>query len=361
MFNYRKSAVSAVLISALLFTGCGGSNSSSGGGTYKSDEGAYKNYAAGDSYAAEEAYAETEAAAEDYESPADYEYSDDYSNNAESRSADKAEDALKSVKMIYRANVTLETLEFEKAVDSIKADINSYNGFVESSSMTNHNVGWYRDDYIPKEMRQYNTVIRVPSSSFDAFLDGLKNYGQITSESTTAENVSRVYASNEVEIAALEKEQKLLTEMMNAAQDLDEMLTIEKRLTEIETKLNQYRTALAALDTDIQYSTVTLRIDEVYEYTEPEAEPIEPEPEPTFGQRLAEHLQETGSTFLGFLEGLLFIFISLFPYLLIIGIIVFIVIAVTKKKRKSAAPLPYPQNPAPTPPPAPAEEEKWKE
>ena len=87
-----------------------------------------------------------------------------------------------------------------------------------------------------------------------------------------------------------------------------------------------------AIETDVAYSYVYLTLNEVREYTQPAPSTD------TFGDRLLETLKETGSGFVSFLEGLLFLIIHLAPYLVLIGITAFVIVkAVRYRKGKKAA------------------------
>ncbi len=308
-----------VIASAVMFTACGSSDS---GGSYSNSKSA--SYAEGASYAADNS---AEYYDEDYaEEPR---LNDEHSSHNDSN--DAADKQKQQAKLIYTGTVHLETLEYDNAVASIKNDMNAYGGFIENSSESSNVSGWYRDDYDGSPDRSLTAVVRIPSENFEAFMNGLANYGQKTYESTNVENVSRRYADNEAQIAALEKEESRLLEMMDSAYTIEDMITVEERLTTVQGQLNSYRTSLSALDSDIRYSTVTIEIKEVHKYT-----PVKPE-KPTFSQRLSEHIQDTGTTFVEVMEGLLFLLIALFPYLVIIGIIVAIVISVRKKHKKKKA------------------------
>ena len=108
-------------------------------------------------------------------------------------------------------------------------------------------------------------------------------------------------------------------------------VTVEKELTELQIQIAKIKTRMNQIRTDVAYSFVNISINEVKEY---KAEPVKKD---TFGERLKNTISETASDFLIFLEGLLFLIISLFPYLVLIGIIVFIIISIRRKIKKKKA------------------------
>ena len=314
-----------LLTAALLLSSC----SSSGSTNYASDA-SYKS-GASENYAAVEEYNSDDVQDESYKENSNYDILEKPANIGNNNSP------VESAKMIYTATVTLETLEYDDTVSKIRAEIDSLGGFTERSSEQNNNKGWYQDNYSRSEDRTFSITARVPSENFNKFLEDLSSYGQKMYESTNAENVSRQYADNEAQIKALEAEQDRLLQMMGSAVTIEDMITVEERITNVQSQLNQLRTTLSGLDSQIRYSTINLEVYEVHKYTEIVTEPA---PEPTFLERLGEHIKDSGESFLEVLEGLLYILIALFPYLIIAGIIAAVIISARKKKKAKEVPVP---------------------
>ena len=65
----------------------------------------------------------------------------------------------------------------------------------------------------------------------------------------------------------LETELQRLLELLETAESLDDILTIESRLTEVQYELDSKESQLRTYDNQIDYSTVYLDIDEVVRYT----------------------------------------------------------------------------------------------
>ena len=125
--------------------------------------------------------------------------------------------------------------------------------------------------------------------------------------------------------------------MMEQAETIEDMLYIEDRLSDVQNELAMYKNELSEMDTDVQYSTVTLTINEVLEYTRTQV----PVKTSTFMDRLKNTLRNTWSGFLDFLEGFLFFLIEITPVLLFLGafggIIALIIVKSVKASRKRKA------------------------
>ena len=98
------------------------------------------------------------------------------------------------------------------------------------------------------------------------------------------------------------------------------MLAVEDRLSEVQYELNSLKTRLAAMDTDVAYSTVTIWLREVRVYTETSD---------SFIDKLASSFTNGWSNFLDCVEGIILGAVYLLPLLIIAGIIV----AVLAKKK----------------------------
>ena len=213
-----KLAAAAVLAASLCLTACGGSTNSA---SYKEEAGAAGDYAyesyAGDAYAAEEA-----AQAADGE-----EYTADGGSGGSTESALRAQDGQK---IVYTGNLSIQTLEYEKSAASIRKKIKDAGGFSEAESERDNDYYWYSHSSGSGNTRYLSITARIPSEKFEDFINSLSGDGKVMSRSVNAENISQVYANKETYKKSLEKEQERLLEMMDKAQTIEEMITVESRL-----------------------------------------------------------------------------------------------------------------------------------
>ena len=225
----KKMAAAAILTLALCLGGCGSSyNAASSNET-------------GSSYAAEEAadaegYYDEKAAASDEAFEGE-----EGAGTADSGDPDSALRAQDGQKIVYRADVSMQTLEYDKTVAGIRTKIRESGGFSESESEYDKDYNWYYESSSSRNTRTLNITARIPSEKFEAFLNSLGGDGKILSKSVNAENISQTYANKESYKKALEKEQERLLAMMDKAETIDEMIAVESRLSEVERQLNTCR------------------------------------------------------------------------------------------------------------------------
>ncbi len=233
-------------------------------------------------------------------------------------------------KIIRTFTVYGETKTYDEALAEINTSIAAYNGFISESRVTgasyNHYGSYSRTAYL---------VIKIPAENLDAFISQIGGALNVTSSSSTQQDVSETYYSIEARMKTLETERESLLAMMasiDSAKDYDFWYTLQKKISETEQQIAEYQAILKSYDGQVAYSTVNLTIDEVVEYT-----PIKDD-EPTFGERIAEAFVESWQNFgEGFMDFTVFL-VSAIPTLLIFpgipAVIVVIVIAVNRKNKK---------------------------
>lgn len=232
-------------------------------------------------------------------------------------------------KIIYSASATLETMSFDETLTNLNALIAQYGGFIESSSVSGNE---YRSS--SRSGRSASFRIRIPSERFQALMGSLSTLGNVPYTSTSSENVSARYYDVETRVAALKAQEQRLLEMMERAESISDLIEIEDRLGEVRYQIESYQTKLNGWDRQVAYSTVDLKVSEVVEYT--------PEPDPGFGQQLADAARRGWSGMVSFLRGLLIILLESLPVLIVLGAIVALVVVLVRKgkKRRAAKKIP---------------------
>lgn len=304
------SLMVAVLIVASIFTGCGASSTPAENGYHSDPMMDYE---------------------ESYEVNGSASIKDGYVN-AETKSASNTSQYLSQQKLIYSCTVELETLTFDETVKNVKDLINKYDGFIESDSLYDSSYGWYYSDYVKNSgTLSENIVVRVPTENYRDFLNDLDGNGKVINKSEKVTNITKSYNNTSTTIEVLEKEEDMLLEMMDKCNTIEEMIIVEERLSEVQRLLATQRTSLSNMDIDIAFSTISINIEEVVEYTR-----IVPADE-TFLERVAEAISDSCESFVEMLEDLVIWLIYVIPYAIICAIVVAIICVFTSKKRKKKA------------------------
>ena len=228
-------------------------------------------------------------------------------------------------KLITTVNMEAETEDLDAMLAHVNAKITALNGYMESQEINNGSA------YSKYRYRSSNMTIRIPAENLSQFVDMVSENCNIISNYRTSEDVTLQYVSLESRIAALEIEQERLLVLLEQAENMEDLLTIESRLTDVRYELEQIHSQMLVMENQINYSTIHLYLSEVVEYTE-----VEEEPE-TFFQRVGSGFTRSlKGVWNGIVEFVIFL-ISALPYLVLIGGIAVVVILIIRKGRKKHA------------------------
>ena len=228
-------------------------------------------------------------------------------------------------KLIYSASATVETTEFDQTVEKLTALVAEYGGFVESSSINGSNYYSQSRGYSSERYASY--VIRVPSDRFSTLMSSLSALGNVPYSHTYTENITAQYYDTGARLTAYKTQETRLLEMMEIAETVEDLISIEEKLTELRYKIESLQSTLNNWDRQVSYSSLNLDVQEVIEYT--------PESRMSYGQELAlaltNGLKRTGE----FFKDLLLTLVGALPALVILAVVLAILIPVWKKRRKA--------------------------
>lgn len=223
-------------------------------------------------------------------------------------------------KLIKRVEMTIETKDFEGLLESISSRVDSLKGYVESSEVSGNSYS------VENDSRYASIVIRIPSTELDSFVTSVKEMGNVVNSTESAEDITLQYVDVKSHKNALEVEQERLIAILKDAKKLEDIIKIEERLSDVRYEIESYESKLRTFDNLVDYSIITLNIDEVKHIT-----PVEDE---TVLQRIKSGL---GTTFFHIKTGaqnFVVWFVVNLPYLIFFGIIIGVILLITKRRVK---------------------------
>lgn len=161
-------------------------------------------------------------------------------------------------KLIRTVYMDAQTTSMDGVMSWLENRVAELGGYFEQKSIRRSGS---RDD--GSYYRYADMVIRVPAENLDSFLAQIGENTVVTSTREETENVTLQYVSTKSRVEALETEQKRLLELLEEAGSMEDLLTIEERLTDVRWELENYASQLRVLDNQVDYSTVYLNINEV--------------------------------------------------------------------------------------------------
>ena len=162
-----------------------------------------------------------------------------------------------SPKIIYTANLTLESKDYDTARAALDAALNDAGGYLESSSEYS-DVG---------SSRSVNLTFRVPEENYQSFLDAVAQAGNVTYKSQQADDVTTQYMDVETRLANLEAQRTRLQELQAQADNLSDLLQIETSLTDVQSQIESWQSQLDWYNNQVQQCTVYVNLSEVQNYT----------------------------------------------------------------------------------------------
>ncbi len=234
-------------------------------------------------------------------------------------------------KIIKTFEIFGETKEYDSTLSAVNSSVSEHGGYISASDVTGASYSQSGTKY----SRRANLTIKIPAENAEAFVSQIGTSLNVTSSSSSAQDVSEAYFSIEARLKTLETERDSLLAMMasiNKATEYDFWYKLQGKISETEQQIAEYEAILRSYDGRISYSTVNLTINEVVEYTELNKE------EASFLDRIGKAFTESWTDFgEGCMDFAVFI-VAAFPTLLVIaavpGTILFIIFLVNKRNKK---------------------------
>ena len=164
-------------------------------------------------------------------------------------------------KLIKQVSLEMESTDFESDINSIKKQVITADGYIESLSLTGNSVT--NND----AARDADMVIRIPESKLDDFLNVAETMGNISYKNEEITDITLQYVDIEEHLKSLRQEQDRLSILMDKADDIEDILQIEARLSEISYQVESYASQLKVYENQVNYATIDLSITEVKTYT----------------------------------------------------------------------------------------------
>lgn len=251
----------------------------------------------------------------------------DDTSDSQTSGSDSAE--LSTDMLVYSCRLAIDTLDYEKSVQTFRSMLTAAGGFVENENFTDgqsSSSSYYIDEQ--DKNRMYTATVRVPHDKYDEFLNGADQLGDVRSRTSDVQNMGQEYTDLGTTLQIYEAKEKRYIEMLATIKDDEHAIAVEKELTELQVQIAKLKSRMSGIRTDVAYSTIEIQIRQVAKYEERST----PERTDTFFQRLGNTVRDTWKHFLIFLEALLFFIIRVSPYLVIIVCIIVIIYRIQKRK-----------------------------
>jgi len=217
-------------------------------------------------------------------------------------------------KIVKTAALHIKTNDYESFMTGIKQKIEQYNGYVVQSQEYN---------YDNKTDRNANMKVKIPADKLESFIEELASMGTVTSKTIGSDDITNSYIDVESRIKALETEQEALLGLMEKAESLADVISLQDRLSDVRADLEALKAQKQSYDEMVAYSEVSVDIREVERVVEGDD---------TFFGEAKEKLMNNIYDLADSLRELAINLIASLPYIAIIGVAAAVVIVVIVRK-----------------------------
>jgi hypothetical protein len=154
-------------------------------------------------------------------------------------------EAHRARKLVRDASIHLRVQDPEAAEGPLTAAMEKYGAYAASKRLF-ENARYY--------------TIRVPSAFFDDFFAELAGMGKVLSRTESAEDVTIRFYDLEGRLTTKQELLKTFQSYLGKAQNIDEIMTVEKRIAELQQEIEWTGTEFRALADLVDYATVNLEL-----------------------------------------------------------------------------------------------------
>ena len=218
--------------------------------------------------------------------------------------------------MIHRAELELETTDFDQAVADLAELTERMGGYYESSTVADRG-----SDY-----RWANYTIRVPADQYGAFLDQAGTLCHETWRNTTQDDVSEAYYDVQGRLTTQRVKLERLQALLEQAENMEDIITIESAISETQESIDRLSGSLQHYDSMVDYATVYITLNEVYQLSTVQQTPA------GFAQRLGNAFAGGWRGFLTGMESLMVALAYGWMWILLLAVIVVVVLRLRRRQ-----------------------------
>jgi len=249
-------------------------------------------------------------------------------------------------KIIWSADISIETQDFDASLEKLDTLINDMGGYVESSHISG---GQRLSGY--SERRDASFTVRIPVESFEEFTKSqLAEIGNITNTSIYGDDRTEEYIDTEARLASLKIQEERLLDILSRSTELSDVIELERALSDTRYQIESLTGTLRKYDSLVSFSTIQIYLTEVSSMTK-----TAPLPK-SLSERISQQFSYSIDGLKDFGEDLLIFIIGALPVIIILAILVLIIVLIVKgiakrsraKKAKKMQQMPQyqVQNPA---------------
>jgi hypothetical protein len=172
---------------------------------------------------------------------------------AEASSAETPAPEVANRKLIRNANIELEIVSFDQAVQKITAFATEERGYVATTSSQKQANGKLHGQ----------VIVKVLPENLDRFLQKIRGLGELKNQTLGTEDVTKAYFDTDARLKnARVMEQRLIEMLKTKTGKVADLLQVEKELGRVREEIEKMQGELKYWDSQVQFATVTISLAE---------------------------------------------------------------------------------------------------
>lgn len=186
------------------------------------------------------------------ESAADYDRAEESDEAISDADVDQANTERK---VIYTADLYVETNDYQQTLSDIQNETTKLGGYVVESTMYNHSG--------ETSNRSGHIVVRIPQEDFDGFIALVESASdKVIEQNISGQDVTEEFVDLESRLTSKRTVEERLLSFMETAEETEDLLTISKDLSKVQEEIEVILGRMNYLQNKADYATVTISISE---------------------------------------------------------------------------------------------------
>src|SRR6056297_502650 len=229
-------------------------------------------------------------------------------------------------KIIRNGYINLEVDSFEAVHEEIVLLTERSGGFIQNSSTGKRYYGGPENE---NTLLVGSLNLRIPEKSFLDVYNKIKELGEVSDSSIGGSDITFQYNDIASQVDNLEVQEARLREIMEKAENVEELLQVERELNRVRTEIDRMTGMIKNWDNLVNYSTINIQLTEIA----PKSTEIEGF-ENDFWEKAKREFVKSINRVIIISQDLFVWFIAVLPFVFIIGSITIVAAIVLKRKRK---------------------------
>ncbi len=244
----------------------------------------------------------------------------EFKKEAKKELGEESSDGFNGEKIIQGLNIDMNTMNFDDDRKLLESIIKKYNAII-SNSFTNISEN---DKLHNSRFSEYN--LRIDAKKLQEFKQEVESKFNVVLISESKDNITNQYYDSKGRLKNLEIQRERIREILKKAEKIEDIIKLEKRLSELDYKIESFTNDVNRMDNDVKYSFVRMALREVRDPAK-----LTRDDDSSFGVRIKNAFANGFNGLVYFLEELIVFVISVIPLLIIVGIVLVFVIRYRKK------------------------------